>query len=156
MKSEKPVHFLILKGIGFGLLAIGLIVLIIGITTHVPDMGADDWFEKSSGRMTTIFIGIACCMFSVPLLVMGFKPEIARMTTKSNKYIQEQNKEDLKDLAANTGDITSAAVTPAVEESITKTVKAIKKGIKDSKYCKHCGKEIEADANFCSHCGGKQ
>ena len=156
MKSEKPVHFLILKGIGFGLLAIGLIVLIIGILKHVPEMGEKGWFEASSSKSTIITIGIMCCMISVPLFVMGFRPEIAKMTTKSAKYIQEQNKEDLKDIMANTGDIASAGVTPAVEESITKTVKAIKKGIKDTKFCTQCGKEIATDAKFCSHCGEKQ
>ena len=156
MNNEKPTHFKIFKLLGFGLIAIGILVIIIGMLKNVPEMGEKGWMEAKSVRMFIIFAGLACCLFSAPLLVLGFKPEIAKMTTRSAKYIQEKNKEDLKDIMANTGDIASAGFTPAVEETITKTVKAVKKGIKDTKFCTQCGKEIDADAKFCSHCGEKQ
>ena len=32
--------------------------------------------------------------------------------------------------------------------------KAIKEGLKDTMYCKHCGKEVDVDSKFCKHCGG--
>ena len=81
-------------------------------------------------------------------LALGFRPEIAKLKTKTAKYIQEENKDDLTDIASNTADITS--------DAITKTTKAIKKGINDTMFCKHCGSEIDADSKFCKKCGKEQ
>ena len=111
-------------------------------------MGEPGWFEKSSGKGTKIFCGIACCMISTPFFFLGFRPEITKMATKSAKYIQDENKEDLKDIVDTTADIAG--------DAITKTTKAIKKGLKDTKFCKHCGAEIDADSKFCSSCGKEQ
>ena len=85
---------------------------------------------------------------TVAFLATGFRPEITKMTTKSARYIQQENKEDLTGIANTTADIASGA--------ITKTTRAIKKGIKDTKFCKHCGAEIDADSKFCNNCGGEQ
>ena len=71
------------------------------------------------------------------------------MMTKSARYIQQQNKDDLKDIVDTTADIAS--------DGITKTTKAIKKGLSANKiYCKHCGAQIDADSKFCNQCGEKQ
>lgn len=148
MDNKKPKHFLIFKIAGFSLLAIGIIVLIIGLSVNVPEMGADDWFELSSKRSSTIMAGVVCCMFSMPLFFLGFRAEITKMMTKSAKYIQEENKQDLTDIASNTADIASDAV--------KKTTRAIKDGLKDTIFCKHCGAEIDADSKFCSKCGKEQ
>lgn len=148
MDNKKPKHFLIFKIAGFSLLAIGIIVLIIGLSVNVPEMGADNWFEMSTKRSSTIMAGVVCCMFSVPLIVMGFRAEITKMMTKSAKYIQEENKQDLTDIASNTAEIASDAV--------KKTTRAIKDGLKDTIFCKHCGAEIDADSKFCSKCGKEQ
>jgi uncharacterized membrane protein YvbJ len=131
--------------VGFSLLAIDIIVLVVGIAMKVPEMSDDNWFEISSRKSTIIFSGVACCMFSIPVFVMGFRVELSKMMTKSAKYIQEENKEDLKDIASTTADIAS--------DAITKTTKAIKKGVKGTKFCKHCGAEIDEDSKFCSKCG---
>lgn len=139
-KNNKPKLFLILKIIGI----IGIIIGIYGITLSIGGFGD---FESNDfmigGFMTTfgLFIGISCT-------VGGFIPELAKLRTKTAKYIQEQNKEDLTDIASNTADITS--------EAITKTTKAIKKGLKDTKFCKHCGSEIDKDSKFCTECGKEQ
>ena len=60
----------------------------------------------------------------------------------------EENKDDLKHIADNTADI--------VNEALTKTAEAFKNGIKDTKFCKHCGAQIDADSKFCSKCGKEQ
>ena len=65
-----------------------------------------------------------------------------------SKEIQIQHKEDLTSIANKSADISS--------EAITKTTRAIKKGIKDTKFCKHCGAEIDSDSTFCKSCGKKQ
>ena len=88
-----------------------------------------------------MFLAVIC-------LVSGFSPEIAKLSTKTQKYIQEENKEDLTDIASAKADISG--------EAITKVSKSIKKGFKDTKYCKYCGAEIDADSSFCKECGKKQ
>ena len=147
-KNQKPKHFLVLKIIGAVLVLIGISLIIASIVIKEPEMGDKDWFEISSIISGLRFGGIALCMFSVPLFISGFRPEITKMNTKSVKYIQQENKEDLTDIASTSADISSGA--------ITKTTRAIKKGIKDTKFCKHCGAEIDADSKFCNSCGGEQ
>ena len=92
-------------------------------------------------------------MFMMPIgffigftfLMLGFRPEISKMATKSVKYIQQENKEVLKDIASTNAEINSDAVTT--------TARAIKEGLKNTIFCKHCGKEIDADSKFCRYCG---
>ena len=148
--NEKPKIFLILKAIGFVLIAIGVILLIAAITTRVPEMGSDHWFEMHSKRMFLIFGGVACGMISLPVLILGFRAEIAKVSTKTAKYIQNETKEDLTEIADNTADIVSGA--------ITKTTRAVKEGLtkEDAIFCKHCGKAIDSDSKFCRHCGKEQ
>lgn len=148
--NEKPRIFLVLKVIGFTLIAIGAILLLAGITKRVPDMGADNWFEMKSSQMGLIFGGVACGMISVPVLILGFRAEIAKVSTKTAKYIQNETKEDLTEIADNTADIVSGA--------ITKTTRAVKEGLtkEDAIFCKHCGKAIDSDSKFCRHCGKEQ
>ena len=88
-----------------------------------------------------MFAGITC-------LSAGFKPELTRLKTKTTKYIQEENKEDLTDIVSNTADISS--------EAIKTVTKSIKSGMQDTMFCKHCGKEIDADSKFCNKCGKEQ
>jgi len=139
-KNEKPKHFLILKILGFVFVAVAIWGIILTVT------GFGD-FESNNfmiGGMLTalgLFVGIAC-------LVGGFRPEIAKMSAKTAKYIQQENKEDLTTIASTGAEISSGA--------ITKTAKAIKEGFKDSIFCKHCGAEIDKDSTFCKECGKKQ
>jgi hypothetical protein len=87
------------------------------------------------------FIGISC-------LLIGFRPEITKMSAKSAKYLQQQNKKDFRDIASNTADIAN--------EAITKTTTAIKKGLDNKIFCKHCGEKIDSDSKFCNKCGKEQ
>jgi hypothetical protein len=139
-KNQKPIHFLIFKILG----CVFAVVAIIGVGLTISGFGN---FENNNfmigGIMTTFGLFLAG-----GLLVNGFKPEIAKMSTKSVRYIQEENKDDFSKIASTTADITS--------DAITKTTKAIKNGIKNTKFCKHCGAEIDADSKFCNSCGGEQ
>ena len=147
-KNQKPKHFLVLKIIGASLVLIGLSLIIASIAIKEPEMGEDGWFEISRRIAFLRFLGIGMCMISLPLFISGFQPEIAKMRAKSTKYIQQENQEDLTEIASTSADISS--------EAITKTTRAIKKGIKDTKFCKHCGAEIDADSAFCKSCGKQQ
>ena len=138
--NNKPKHFIIFKIIGL----IGIILAFIGFVLTFVGFGD---FESNNfmigGFLTTfgLFIGISC-------LTIGFRPEITKMSAKSAKYIQQENKEDFRDIASNTADITS--------EAITKTTTAIKKGLDDKIFCKHCGEKIDSDSKFCNKCGKEQ
>ena len=138
--NNKPKHFIIFKIIGL----IGIILAIIGFVLTFVGFGD---FESNNfmigGFLSTfgLFIGISC-------LMIGFRPEITRMSAKSAKYIQQENKEDFRDIASNTADIAS--------EAITKTTTAIKKGLEDKIFCKHCGEKIDSDSKFCNKCGKEQ
>ena len=139
-KNHKPKHFLIFKILG----CVFAVVAVIGFVLAFTGFGN---FENNNfmigGFMSTFGLFLA-----VSFLVTGFKPEITKMNTKSTQYIQQQNKDDLANIASTQADIAS--------DAITKTTKAIRKGIKDTKYCKHCGTEIDADSKFCNSCGGEQ
>ena len=141
---NKPKHFFIFKIIG----AIGLIVALIGIILTVKGFGN---FENNNfiigGLLATFgfFIGAL-------FLVQGFKPEIARMNAKAVKYVQEQNKAELTDIANNAAEIMSNAV--------SQTANAVKDGVSENTegkiYCKHCCALIDADSKFCNKCGKEQ
>ena len=138
--NNKPKHFIIFKIIGF----IGIILAIIGfILTFVGfgDFESNNFMIGAFVATFGLFIGISC-------LIIGFHPEITKMSTKSAKYIQQENKEDLKDIANNTAKIAS--------EAITKTTTAINKGFDDKIFCKYCGEKINSDSKFCNKCGKEQ
>ena len=138
--SGKPMHFLIFKIVG----VVGIAVAIWGVVLAIN--GFDD-FESNSfmigGFLAAIglFVGISCS-------VVGFGPEIAKMRAKSMRYIQEENRDDLSAIATNTAEIMSDAVT-------TTTAAAVD-GMRATKFCKHCGEKIDADAKFCPSCGKEQ
>ena len=128
--NNKPKHFLIFKIIGF----IGMIIFIIGLILMIKGFGN---FESNNYLIGMIlfplgfFVGCSC-------LIIGFKPEISKIRNKTIKYIQEENKEDIKDITTTTVEIISEAIDEVTKETM---------------YCKHCGKIIEIDSKFCKHCG---
>ena len=138
--NNKPKYFIIFKIVGF----IGIILAIAGFVLTFVGFGD---FESNNfmigGLMATfgLFIGVSG-------LVIGFRPEITKASTQSIKYIQQENKEDLKDIASTAVEITS--------EAITKTATAIKTGLDDKMFCKHCGEKIDSDSKFCNKCGKEQ
>ena len=85
---------------------------------------------------------------AITFLVIGFRPEITKMSMKSARYIQQENKEDLTDIVSTSADIAS--------EALTKTVSAVKKGLATTMFCKHCGAKIDENSKFCKYCGKEQ
>lgn len=138
--NNKPKHFLILKIVGF----LGLAVAITGFVLVFT--GFND-FESNNFLIGSFLVPFGFIATGIGIAI-GFSPEIAKMKAKSTKYIQEQNKEDLTSIASINADISS--------ESVTKTTKAIKKGLTETMYCKHCGAEIDKDSKFCKDCGKEQ
>ena len=138
--NNKPKHFIIFKIIGL----IGIILAIIGFVLTFVGFGD---FE-SNNFMIGGFLTTFGLLIGIPCLIIGFRPEITKMSVKSAKYIQQENKEDFKDIASNTAEIAS--------EAITKTTTAIKNGLDDKIFCKYCGEKIDSDSKFCNKCGKEQ
>ena len=139
-KIEKPKHFIFLKILGF----LGVTIAVVGVFLLIT--GFSD-FESNNFLigMFLLPIGLVLGIFG---LTTGFSPEIAKMSAKSIQYIQTENEETLTDIATTSAEITSEAVSTVAQ--------AIKKGLGESKFCKHCGAKIDADSKYCSNCGGAQ
>lgn len=144
MENKKPKIFLILKIIASLMLVGGIVLIVLGTAVY-PEM-----FNGHSVAPNPIFFipGMIMLAFSMPCFIISFIPEINKMSIKTTKYLYEENKEDLKDIVDTKVNIAS--------EGITSTSVAIKKGLRNTKFCRYCGKEIEADSKFCNECGKQQ
>ena len=138
--NGKPKHFLVLKIIGI----IALVAVVIGAYLVIVGFGDFESDNFMIGALTAT-LGV---MIAIPCLIMGFSPEIAKTSTKTARYIQEENKEDLTEMANTTADI--------MGEATAKMAKSFREGFNDYKFCKHCGAKIDADSKFCSKCGKEQ
>ena len=138
--NNKPKYFIIFKIVGF----IGIILAITGFVLTFVGFGDFESNNFMIGGLVAVF-GL---FIGVSGLMIGFRPEITKASTQSIKYIQQENKEDLKDIASTAVEITS--------EAITKTATAIKTGLDDKMFCKHCGEKIDSDSKFCNKCGKEQ
>ena len=139
---KKPLSLIILRIIGICALAIALLGIVLVIT------GFGD-FETNNfmigGFLTTfgLFVGVSCT-------IAGFLPEISKTSIRTQKYIQNENKEDLKDIANTSAEIHAEAVTTITHAA----AKGFTQG--DTVFCKECGAKIDSDSKFCRHCGTKQ
>ena len=131
-KNKLPIIFLIFKILGLGLIVGGIVVSIV----------------KKNEFGGGMFPAFPMMGFGLVITVWGFIPNISKMAIKTNRYLQEENKQDLTDIANTSADISS--------EAITKTTRAVKEGLKETMYCKHCGSQIDIDSKFCKVCGKSQ
>ena len=139
MINQKPKHLLILKIVGFTLLIAGIVLTILGVTAFRWEHSPNPIFFAPG----LIIIGPAIFM-----IILGFSSKILNLQVKTIRQFQDESKDDLKAIADNSADIYG--------ESITKAVKAVKKGVNDYVFCKHCGSEIDADSTYCKKCGKQQ
>ena len=138
---KKPSSFIIFRIIG----SIGIAAGILGIILVITGFGD---FESNNfmvgGFLATFgfFIGISCT-------VIGFLPEMSKMAVQTHKYIQNENKDDLKEIADTAAEINADAVTTIAH--------AAAEGFsQNTVFCKECGAKIDADSKFCRYCGTKQ
>jgi ribosomal protein L40E len=138
---KKTVIFTVLKIIG----VLGIVCAAVGIVlviTGFGDFGTNNFMI--GGFMTTfgLFIGFSC-------LMLGFGPEISKTSIQAQKYLQEENKDALKDIANTSAEINAEAVTTIAHA-------AAEGFARDTVFCKECGAKIDADSKFCRQCGTRQ
>ena len=141
-QNKPPKIFLALKIVAGILVVLGIVLFIMSFTIG-------DSFEAEASSIGLRFGGIVCFIFGLFFMFIGFTPNIQKTMIKTQKHILNENKEDLKDIADTSADVSKDAV---------KTVAgAVKDGLTEEKmFCKHCGKEIDKDSKFCQYCGKEQ
>lgn len=139
-KNKPPKFYTVLRIVGFSMLTIGLISLVLGIVLSTSEYGSDKLWLVIPGAMLST-------MSFMPIIV-SFSPAIEKAMIEKRRYIQNETKEDLTAIAETSADITKGAV--------KKTAQAVKEGLKDTKFCKYCGEQIDTDSVYCNKCGKKQ
>ena len=142
-KLKEPKHFLTFRIIGFCLLIVGIILIVLGCVVFRTPFG-----HGTKENFALLVPGMFLSVFCIPCLFIGFATKINKMQIESAKYMQQSNKDDLTDIANTSADISS--------EAISKSAKAIKSGLNETKFCKHCGAKIDIDSKFCKDCGKAQ
>ena len=162
-KAQMPKHLKIMMIVSPLMLVIGIVFIIIAFTTHQAG------FLVPS--LLLLFPGLICCVFT-------FAPLAQKNAIKTQKYIQESNRDDLTDIMSTGLGIGIDATSNAIDENeddlrniadkgasimagpiatmAGSISRGIKEGARDTKFCKHCGSEIDRDSKFCSECGGQQ
>lgn len=142
MDNKKPKHFLVLKIIGFICIAVAIAGAILSFTGF-GNFETNNFMIGGILMCFGMFIGTLC-------LATGFRPEISKLSAKSERYIINNNKEELTDITNTSADI--------VDDAISQTARAVKRGLtqNESMFCKHCGAQIDIDSKFCNKCGKEQ
>ena len=138
--NKKPITSLIMKIVGFAGISIVITALVLIFT------GFGD-FESNNFMIGGMLLPLGIIMTALGFAI-GFKREIAKSHIETMRYVQQENKEALTDIANTTAEIMSGAVTT--------TAQAMNAGLQNTNYCIYCGAQIDASAIFCSRCGRKQ
>ncbi|MBR6800558.1 MAG: hypothetical protein IKM61_02260 [Eubacteriaceae bacterium] len=105
--------------------------------------------DAFSGIMMVIFpfLFFGILFFNIASMVSPkFRGKMMSRDIRAKKYMMEESRDDMKDIADMSAD--------AGKEAITTVVRAVKDGISEDKiFCKYCGGEIDSDSIFCKHCG---
>lgn len=70
------------------------------------------------------------------------------LSVNMKKDIYDENGDTLRDLAEKDAELSAIKA--------KKLSRAIKDGLKDEMFCKHCGSTIDRDSKFCKECGKEQ
>lgn len=122
-------------------------------------------------------IFIACVfVFTIAMIISPkLRGKMMSRQIKATKYMLDESKNDLTDIATTSSDIFIQAQKEILnnneedlknmqtkkaninKESIEITANALKNGFSFSKiYCKYCGTSIDNDSKFCKKCGKEQ
>lgn len=159
---------------GCGTLVLAEILTIFGITSLFETLKDANfgWYFPLAGLVVAIVYFVIDNNKKKKFGVEDINADIANRTEKmvqasldykkqtSERFLQSKAWEN--DAPLNASDLTSAfmssfASLQTAEEPLKReTNKQFNKAQSSTKYCKHCGKEIEASHMFCKYCGTKQ
>ena len=142
-KVEQPKIFLALKILSPIFFLVGLTLIILAVTVFADVTRVMD-VETRFPEMACLTPGCFILVLSVPCFVMGYAPKINKIAIKTAKYVQQENYDDLTDIATASAEIT--------KDAVTITAKAIRDGVSDTKYCKHCGAPANPHKEKCDYC----
>lgn len=165
-----------IKTIGFILLAIGIVFLIVGIIKYSAYKESyDDWYnrwwiehtatlnDKPSPPIFLFIIGGLFTFVSIPVILLGFRPQLTKFGLKMSKEVIDYAGEDMTDLGKSAVDVVSPVIDKATDDiivpSVSKLTRSVKTTLNDSDekmFCKDCGAKIDADSKFCNKCGKEQ
>ena len=140
MKNTKMPKSMIVLAIITGVAGIaGIVLMVLGFAL----------LDATPAMIIPGFLLVGTAMTAMTFLLV---PILKKFGIKAEKYIQETNREDLEDIATTNAEIGAEATTITAKAM----AQGLKEGFKDTKFCKHCGAEIDRDSKFCSECGGAQ
>lgn len=137
---KRPKFYRTLKILAIAFFAIAITLVVIGCTVARID--------GLIPNFALLAPGIILIAVSAVLAMIGFSPDLNKLAINMRRTAQMENKDTIQDIANTNAEIAT--------KPITDTVKAVKNGLKDTKYCKHCGAEIDSDSTFCKYCGKQQ
>ena len=154
MKKSKL--FLVLKIVGILFLALSVYAVVL-LVRGFGDFESNKFMIGTFLLPVSFGVGMSC-------LFMGFRPEISKLSVKTARYIQEENREDLTAVATGGAEIVSGAVSTiatAASDAIARATAQTQEQPhpqppEQTMYCKHCGAKIDADSKFCKVCGKEQ
>ena len=136
---KKPKFYIIARIIGFSMLAIGITLIVLSFTIGDANHGGIAALTAFGFLMT----------FSCPMLILlSFTPEINKLSIKNARYVQNETKAERTAIAETEAEIHKGA--------IKTTAQAVKEGLKDTKFCKYCGEQIDTDSVYCNKCRKQQ
>lgn len=109
----------------------GLVLVILGAVSSVPDMNSSGWFAASSAKSGRIFGGGVLVSFGV-FVAVG----ISSIVYTADPVVKQRRMEKV------------AEQNEAVEKIMSKH--------NQTKTCSYCGAELQSDKFECPHCGAKQ
>lgn len=132
MEQKPKKYFLIPLIIGICMIVGGLVLVILGATSSVPDMGDDGWFAASEAKTGRICGGGVLVTFGV-IVAVG----ISNIVYNADPVVKQRKMEKV------------AEQNEAME-------KIMSKHNQKTKTCSYCGAELQSDKFECPHCGAKQ
>lgn len=132
MKEKPKKYFLIPLIIGICMIVGGLVLVILGATSSVPDMNSSGWFAASSAKSGRIFGGGVLVSFGV-FVAVG----ISSIVYTADPVVKQRRMKNIAEQNEALG-------------------KVFSNNSKKPKICSYCGSELEANKFECPHCGAKQ
>ena len=170
--------FLLIGGV---LLAVGILMIIIGVSKYISarkqyDADYEAWnklFMNFQAGLDTkpdmpgfpflAIAGMFVAFFGLPCLFIGLRPYIMKMGAKMHTETLDYAGKDISEAGVKTIDVAkpviekgAETITPVIGNLAGTVAEAISSGVSSGKaklICPHCKKKVPEDSVFCPKCG---